>query len=405
MSNKLLSEMEIFFRHLALTSFTPPAIQFSKAAGIYLYTPQNRIYTDLSSGFSVCNIGHNHPAVVQAIHQQADLYLHQTVYGEFVQSPQVRLAETLINLLPTSLDCVYLVNSGAEAIEGAMKLAKRYTGRPHLVTFRNAYHGSTQGALSITGNEILKNHYRPLIPGIIQLQFNQIEDLNQIDETVAAVIIEPVQGEAGVVLPEPEFLYRLRQRCDQTNSLLIFDEIQTGLGRTGSMFAFEKYKTVPDVLCLAKALGGGMPIGAFISSKKMMDTLAYDPSLGHITTFGGNPVSAAAACAVLEILQNEIDISASDEKARRLIDRLENFKVINEVRFSGLLIAVEFHHLNQADRALQLFWENCLISDRFLFCENALRISPPLCITFEQCHEVNKTLQLIFEQLDKEFYE
>ncbi len=201
MSNKLLSEREIFFRHLALTSFTPPAIQFSKAAGIYLYTPQNRIYTDLSSGFSVCNIGHNHPAVVQAIHQQADLYLHQTVYGEFVQSPQVRLAETLINLLPTSLDCVYLVNSGAEAIEGAMKLAKRYTGRPHLVTFRNAYHGSTQGALSITGNEILKNHYRPLIPGIIQLQFNQIEDLNQIDETVAAVIIEPVQGEAGVVLP------------------------------------------------------------------------------------------------------------------------------------------------------------------------------------------------------------
>ncbi|GAB6278274.1 MAG: aspartate aminotransferase family protein [Lentimicrobium sp.] len=405
MSNKFLSEREIFFRHLALTSLTPPAIQFSKAQGIYLFTADNRVYTDLSSGFSVCNIGHNHPVVVQAIHHQADLYLHQTVYGEFVQSPQVRLAEALVKILPPSLDCVYLVNSGAEAIEGAMKLAKRYTSRPRIVTFRNAYHGSTQGALSITGNEILKDRYRPLIPGIIQLQFNQIEDLNRIDETVAAVIIEPVQGEAGVVLPKPEFLHRLRQRCDETHTLLVFDEIQTGLGRTGSMFAFEKYKTIPDVLCLAKALGGGMPIGAFISSKNIMDTLAYDPSLGHITTFGGNPVSAAAACAVLQVLQNEINVSEADEKARRLINGIDNYKVVKEIRFSGLLIAVEFHHFTQADRALQLFWENCLISDRFLFCENALRISPPLCITFEECNEANKTLQLIFEQLDKEFYE
>ena len=397
---KQLSERELFFRHLAPTSFEPPAIQFQSARGIYLYTPQGEVYTDLSAGFSVNNLGYGQPEVIQAICHQAGLYLHQTVYGEFVQSPQVQLAARLVSVLPSQLDCVYLVNSGAEAIEGAMKLAKRVTGRPYIASFAGAYHGSTQGALSIMGDEVLKQKYRPLLPGILRLRFNHPEDLLMITDQVAAVVAEPVQAEAGVVLPRDNFLQALRQRCDETGTLLVFDEIQTGMGRTGTLFAFEKYGVVPDIVCLAKALGAGMPLGAFISSKQNMDTLAGNPPLGHLTTFGGHPVSAAAACAGFDVLTQARLWESAEEKASLLTAGLSSYKVLREVRSAGLLIALDFQSADLATQMLRLMWEHHLISDRFLFCPTALRLSPPLVISHEEALTVNKTLHAILQQLD-----
>ncbi|MGC8865450.1 MAG: aspartate aminotransferase family protein [Bacteroidales bacterium] len=394
-----LSEREVFFRHLALTSFEPPAVQFSRAEGIYLYTSEGECYTDLSAGFSVNNLGYGQPAIVKAIQEQAAKYLHQTVYGEFVQSPQVQLAARLVSVLPSPLDCVYLVNSGAEAIEGAMKLAKRVTGRPLIATFEKAYHGSTQGALSLMGDETLKQKYRPLLPGIIRLRFNCFEDLERITPDVAAVVVEPVQAEAGVVVPGEGFLQALRQRCNGTGTLLVFDEIQTGLGRTGALFAFEKFGVIPDILCLAKALGAGMPLGAFISSKSRMDTLAVNPALGHLTTFGGNPISAAAACAGFDVLIESRLWETVDEKAEILTKGLDAYPHIREVRRAGLLIAIDFQSIELADRMLGFLWKNRLISDRFLFCPTALRLSPPLIITKEEAFEVNKRLHNILNQL------
>lgn len=396
---KRMSDREIFFRHLALTSFEPPALQFSHAEGIYLITPEGEKYTDLSAGFSVNNLGYNHPRIIEAIRHQAGLYLHQTVYGEFVQSPQVELASRLVSVLPTQLDCVYLVNSGAEAVEGAMKLAKRFTGRHYIAAFKKAYHGSTHGVLSIMGDEVLKMKYRPLLPGIVFLRFNCFEDLDLITPEVAGVIVEPVQAEAGVIVPENQFLKALRQRCNETGTLLIFDEIQTGMGRIGALFAFEKYEVVPDVLCLAKALGAGMPLGAFISSKKIMDTLAHNPALGHLTTFGGNPVSAAAACASFDILKESKLWELAEKKASQLTNGLEKHSAIRELRKSGLLIALDFLTPELATQALELMWANHLISDRFLFCPTALRLSPPLIIDTEEANKVNQTLHRILKQL------
>lgn len=394
-----LSEREIFFRHLALTSFEPPAVQFSRAEGIYLYTPEGECYTDLSAGFSVNNLGYGQPTIVKAIQVQAGKYLHQTVYGEFVQSPQVQLASRLVSVLPPPLDCVYLVNSGAEAIEGAMKLAKRVTGRPMIAAFEKAYHGSTHGALSIMGDETLKQKYRPLLPGIQRLRFNCFDDLALITPDVAAVVVEPVQAEAGVIVPREGFLQALRHRCDETGTLLIFDEIQTGMGRTGTLFAFEKYKVIPDILCLAKALGAGMPLGAFISSKSRMEVLAVNPALGHLTTFGGNPVSASAACAGFDLLTESKLWETVDEKAEILTEGLENHPLVREVRKAGLLIGVDFQTVEWADKMLSLLWKNRLISDRFLFCPTALRLSPPLIISYEEAREVNQRLLNILNQL------
>lgn len=396
---KFLSEREIFFRHLAPTSFEPPAVQFDRAEGIYLYTPEGERYTDLSAGFSVNNLGYGQPDIVHAIQEQAGKYLHQTVYGEFVQSPQVQLAARLVSVLPPQLDCVYLVNSGAEAIEGAMKLAKRVTGRPLIAAFEKAYHGSTQGALSIMGDETLKQKYRPLLPGIIRLRFNCFDDLERISPDVAAVVVEPVQAEAGVIAPQQGFLQALRQRCDETGTLLIFDEIQTGMGRTGSLFAFEKYGVIPDILCLAKALGAGMPLGAFISSKNHMDTLAKNPALGHLTTFGGNPVSAAAACAGFDVLMQTRLWETVDEKVEILTKGFEAYPYIREVRKAGLLIGIDFQSVELADIMLGLLWKHRFISDRFLFCPTALRLSPPLIISFEEAFEINKSLHTILNQL------
>ncbi len=394
-----LSEREIFFRHLGLTALNPPALQFSEARGIYLHTPDGEAYTDLSAGYSVCNLGHSHPAVVEAVVAQARRYMHQTVYGEFVQSPQVKLARMLAGVLPASLNCVFLVNSGSEAIEGAMKLAKRHTGRHTIVSFRNAYHGSTQGALSLMGDETLKAPFRPLLPGVLQLRFNHFGDLERIDETVACVVIEPVQAEAGVVVPAEGYLQALRAKCTETGALLVFDEIQTGFGRTGSLFAFVQSGVVPDVLCLAKALGGGMPIGAFVADRSVMHALAFDPPLGHLTTFGGNPLSAAAACASIETLTGSRLYEDAGQKAKLLLEGITRHEAVAGTRNAGLLAAIQFKNSETASKALETMWENRLISDRFLFCHDALRLSPPLIITHEECVQVNALLNRILKHL------
>ena len=295
----------LFLKYLAQTSDSPLALEFESASGIYLIDRAGNKYIDLISGISVSNIGHSNPRLVKAVQEQAARHMHLMVYGEYVQSPQVKFAEALCKLLPATLQNIYFVNSGAEAVEGALKLAKRFTGRSEIISFRNAYHGSTHGALSVMGNEDMKSAYRPLLPAIRFLEFGNFSDIKQISSATACVIIEPVQGEAGVIVPPYGYMEELKKECENAGALLIFDEIQTGFGRTGEMFAFQHTKIVPDILLLAKALGGGMPLGAFISSKEIMAVLSKDPVLGHITTFGGHPVSCAAGMAALEVIQEE----------------------------------------------------------------------------------------------------
>ncbi|MEN8226133.1 MAG: aspartate aminotransferase family protein, partial [Bacteroidota bacterium] len=296
---------DLYFQHMGLPSARPLAIEVEKASGLYFYDTDGKRYTDLVSGVAVSNIGHRHPRVLEAINSQLDKYMHLMVYGEYIQSPQVKLAKKLSDQLPGKLDAVYFVNSGSEAIEGALKLAKRHTGRTEVVAFKDAYHGGTAGALSILGNEKLKYAFRPLIPDIRFLTFDDEQTLSEISEKTACVVLECIQAEAGIILPGKEFIKKLRQRCDETGALLIVDDIQMGFGRTGKLFSFEHYGLTPDILCLAKAMGGGMPIGAFISSREIMDDLTFNPELGHITTFGGHPVSCAAALAGLEVIMEE----------------------------------------------------------------------------------------------------
>src|SRR6478609_7845587 len=291
-----------FLQYQAQTSPTPLLLEIEKAEGIYLYGPQGKKYIDLISGISVSNLGHGYPSVVKAVQEQAAKYMHLMVYGEVVQSPQTVLAEKLVSTLPSSLNNVYFVNSGSEAVEGAVKLAKRYTGRTELVSCIKAYHGSTQGALSLMGDEYFKRSFRPLLPGIKHINFNNIEDLQHITKETAAIIVETVQGEAGIRIASPEWFKALRERCLKTGTLLILDEIQTGFGRTGTFWAFEQYKVTPDILVTAKGMGGGMPLGAFISSKEIMSVLTHDPVLGHITTCGGHPVSCAASLATINAI-------------------------------------------------------------------------------------------------------
>ncbi|MBE0637933.1 MAG: aspartate aminotransferase family protein, partial [Bacteroidales bacterium] len=304
----MLTSRQLFFGHLALPSQFPMGLEIVRAEGIYLYAPDGKQYIDLVSGVCVNNLGHCHPAVVEAVKNQLDNYMHLMVYGEFIQSPQVKLAKKLADLLPSPLNSVYLVNSGSEAVDGALKLAKRFTGRTEMVSFQNSYHGGTHGALSMLGNETLKSAYRPLLPDVRHLRYNDFEQLNLITELTACVLAEPVQAEAGVILPQDNFLTALRKRCTEMGALLIFDEIQTGFGRTGKLFCFEHYGVIPDILCLAKGMGGGMPIGAFIADRQVMLSLTTNPEFGHITTFGGHPVCAAAALANLEVLTGEPDI-------------------------------------------------------------------------------------------------
>ena len=370
----------LFLQHLAQTSDMPLQLEVSHSEGMYLYSPDGRRYMDLIAGIGVSCLGHRHPVVVKAIHEQVDRYLHTMVYGEYVLAPQVQLATALVNSLPLGLDSVYLVNSGAEATEGAMKLAKRHTGRSELIACRNAYHGSTQGAASLNSDPYFVQAYRPLLPGIRHIDFNDFEDLEQISSQTAAVILETVQAESGIHKPAAGYLQQLRQKCSETGALLILDEIQAGFGRTGTLYAFEQYDIVPDVLLLAKGLGGGMPIGAFIAPRKIMHSLSEQPILGHITTFGGHPVSCAAALATLQTLLQE-NLPAQVAAKEALFRELLVHPAIKAVRSAGLWMAVELADFATVQTVVRHCLDRGLIIDWFLFNSKSLRIAPPLNIS------------------------
>ncbi len=387
-----LTNRQLYYKHLAVPANVPKALEIVKAEGIYLYAKTGEKYVDLVSGVSVSNIGHRHPKVVEAIKNQVDKYMHLMVYGEFIQSPQVQLAGKLVENLPSELNAVFLVNSGSEAIEGAMKLAKRSTGRSEIIAFKNAYHGGTQGALSLLGNEEMKYAFRPLLPDIRFLNFNCLDDLSQITEKTAAVFVEAIQAEAGIILPRDGFLKALRQRCSEVDCELILDDIQMGFGRTGKLFSFENYDFVPDILCLAKGMGGGMPIGAFVSSKEKMNLLHHNPILGHITTFGGHPVSAAAALASLDVLTESDLIERANEKGKRFCDGLISHPKIKEIRQIGLMLAVELLDEESVSTIMPRLFANRLIVDQFLFNRNSFRIAPPLTITLKEIDQIIETL-------------
>jgi acetylornithine/succinyldiaminopimelate/putrescine aminotransferase len=389
----------LFYKHLAQTSPYALALEIEKAEGIYLYGTNGKQYMDLISGLAVCNVGHRHPKVLNAIREQLDRYMHVIPYGEFVLSPQVRLVEKLLSVLPSFFDNVYLVNSGTEANEGAMKLVKRFTGRREIISFDKSYHGCTQGSLSISGNEYKKNAFRPLIPGVKFLRFNSSEDLDKITEKTAGVIIEPVQGDAGVRIPGKIFMQKLRSRCTDMGALLIFDEVQTGFGRTGKMFAFEHFGIIPDILTLAKAFGGGMPIGAFVSSRKIMTSLSHDPKLGHITTFGGHPVVCAAALANLEVIIEEKLVESVEEKGM-LFEKLLKHAAIKEFRRIGLMMAIEFENEDLVQKIVLRCLEKGVITFWFLSNSNSFRLSPPLTISIDEikmaCNKINESINEVF---------
>lgn len=361
-----------------------------------MYSSSGKKYLDLIAGISVSNVGHRHPKVVQAIKDQADKHLHLMVYGEYVQSPQVQFANQLAAVLPETLDTVYFVNSGSEAVEGAVKLAKKATRRSGLVSFENAYHGSSNGALSLMGNEEFKHPFYPLLPETQVIRHNNFEDLNNITEESAAVFLETIQGEAGIRVPTTEFMQALRDRCTKVGALLVLDEIQCGFGRTGKMFGFEHFGIEPDILLLAKGMGGGMPIGAFIASKKLMSVLSHDPILGHITTFGGHPVSCAAGSACLSVIHEERLVESIPEK-EMLFRKLLNNPEIKEIRGKGLMLAVQLRDSDQLFPAIDSCIENGIVTDWFLFCDSAMRIAPPLTITVEEiadaCEIINKSIK------------
>ncbi len=383
----MLTNRQLFQLHMGLPSVVSDPLEIVKAEGIYLYDVSGDQYIDLVSGVSVSNVGHRHPMVLSAISEQLEAYMHVMVYGKFLHSPQVKLAARLASVLPPTLQSVFFVNSGSEAIEGALKLAKRLTNRTELVSFRHAYHGGTAGALSMMGHERLKNAFRPLLPATRLLDFNAVDQVHQISSQTAAVLIEPVQAEAGIILPEPGFLQALRDRCDETGAILIFDEVQMGFGRSGKLFAFEKEAVIPDILCLAKAMGGGMPLGAFISSKERMQALTHHPELGHITTFGGHPVSCAASLAALEIiLDDELHLKAED-KGRMYEDALHDHAAIRQIRRSGLMLGIELQPDIPMHKLMQQIFKQRLIVDQFLFNDQSFRIAPPLTITHAEIEE------------------
>lgn len=381
-----MNNRQLFLSHLAQTTDFPLMIEVEKAEGVYLYGPNGEKYIDLISGIGVSNVGHRHPKVLQAIQEQLDKYLHLMVYGEYVQSPQVQLAKALCETLPPSLDNVYLVNSGSEAVEGALKLAKRYTNRREIISCVNAYHGSSHGSLSVGGNEIFKRAYRPLLPGIRNIRFGELEDLEFINTNTAAIILETVQGEAGIRIAEYSYFQALRKRCKETGTLLILDEIQAGFGRTGTFWAFEQFCIVPDILVCAKGMGGGMPIGAFIANKEVMGVFKNNPLLGHITTFGGHPVSAAASLATIKVIREENLLAGVESKAN-LIQELLRHPEIKSIRHKGLMMAVEFESFEVLKPIIDRAIEKGVITDWFLFCDDAMRIAPPLTISEKEIRE------------------
>jgi acetylornithine/N-succinyldiaminopimelate aminotransferase len=379
----MLTLRQLFLANNAQTTDFPLLLEFERAEGINLYDVAGKAYIDLISGIGVSNLGHSNPRVIEAIKQQVDKYMHLMVYGEYVQTPQVRFAEKLVSILPPNLQSVYFVNSGAEAVEGALKLAKRFTGRQQIISCHNSYHGSSHGALSVMGNEDFKQAYRPLLPGVNFIRFNQTDDLEQITNQTACVIIETIQGEAGIRVPDLAYMQALRNRCDETGTLLILDEIQAAFGRTGKLFAFEHFGIVPDILLLAKALGGGMPVGAFISSNKIMGALKENPILGHITTFGGHPVCCAAGLAALEVLLDENLVAQVAEK-EALMRSLLVHPAIKQIRGKGLMLAIELENFDINKKIIDRCITNGVITDWFLHCDNAMRIAPPLIITADE---------------------
>ncbi|MBC7947830.1 MAG: aspartate aminotransferase family protein [Chitinophagaceae bacterium] len=375
-----MNQRELFLQHLAQTSPSPLALEIIKAEGVELFDAAGKRYIDIIGGISVANTGHRHPKVLHAIHEQLDAYLHIMVYGEMVEAPQVKYAKFLVDHLPSSLNSVYFTNSGAEAVEGAMKLAKRVTSRVRIIAFRNSYHGSTQGALSIMGDEHWRNSFRPLLPGISHLDYNSFEALEAITTATACVVAETIQAEAGVRKPHKKWMQALRRKCTETGTLLILDEIQTAFGRTGTLWGFDRFEIVPDVLLLGKALGGGMPLGAFIAKKELMDTLMTNPVLGHITTFGGHPVCCAAGLAAMQVLIDEKLVEGIDAKEKLMRSLLVHPK-IKTIRSAGLWMAVEFDSFETNKRVIDRCIERGVLTDWFLFAPECLRISPPLTIT------------------------
>jgi acetylornithine/N-succinyldiaminopimelate aminotransferase len=392
----MITLRQLFLNHNAQTTHFPLLLEFERAKGVYLYDKEDKPYLDLISGIGVSNIGHSHPKVIDAIKEQAEKYMHLMVYGEYVQAPQVKFAEKLASLLPPQLQSTYFVNSGAEAVEGALKLAKRYTGRANIIACKNSYHGSTHGALSVMGNEEYKQAYRPLLPGIQFIEFNNPVDLDLINTKTACVLIETIQGEAGIQVPDVAYMQALRARCTQTGTLLILDEIQVAMGRTGKMFAFEHFGIVPDILVMAKALGGGMPIGAFISSAEIMGSLRENPMLGHITTFGGHPVCCAAGLAGLEVLLDEQLIEQVAQKETLMRDLLIH-PAIRETRGKGLIMTIELESFEFNKQVIDRCIEHGVITDWFLHCSNSMRIAPPLIITEA---EIRQACAVILEALD-----
>ena len=387
----MLTNRQLFQNFLAQTSEAPLKLEIDRAEGVYLQGAEGQRYLDLISGIGVSNVGHRHPKVVAALEEQLQKHLHLMVYGEYIQSPQVKLAQAICATLPEKLDNVYLVNSGGEAVEGALKLAKRYTGKTGIVSCFNAYHGSSHGALSVCGNESLKQAYRPLIPAIGLIKYGKLDDLDRIDGYTAAVIVETIQGEAGVRIASQEYFKALRARCDEVGCLLILDEIQSGYGRTGKFWAFEHYDIIPDIVVTAKGMGGGMPIGAFIASRQVMQVLTHNPVLGHITTFGGHPLCAAAALATTQVIQEEKLPEQVESKAGIFLECL-NHELIREIRHKGLMMALEFENYQTLkpiiDEAIRLG----VVTDWFLFCDNSMRIAPPLTIKNEQIVEACKII-------------
>ncbi len=396
-----MNQRQLFLQHVAQTSDTPLLgidVNIATAQGCILTDVNNKAYLDLISGISVSNVGHCHPKVVAAITKQSQKFMHLMVYGEFNQTPQALYAKTLSDLLPAQLNSVYFTTSGSEAVEGALKLAKRVTNRSQLISFKNGYHGSTQGALSVMGDEFFKQSYRPLLPDIKHLAFNNTNDLDQITNKTAAVIIEPIQGEAGVREASQQFMLALRKKCDEHCVLLIFDEIQTGFGRTGSLFAFEQYGVVPDVLLIAKGMGGGLPIGAFVASQQLMSCLTNNPVLGHINTFGGNAVCVAAAQATLEIIRDEKLHLRAKEIEILILNELKH-SLIKEIRIRGALGAIDFGDEVLNFKIIKACLQNGIISDWFLFCSTAMRISPPLTITDKELRMgIHKIIEVLNTQ-------
>ncbi|MFD0793535.1 aspartate aminotransferase family protein [Mucilaginibacter litoreus] len=393
----MLTLRQLFLNNNAQTTHFPLLLEFDRAEGAYIYEESGKAYIDLISGIGVSNLGHGHPKVVQAVKDQAEKYMHLMVYGEYVQTPQVRFAEKLTGVLPPNLSSVYFTNSGAEAVEGAIKLAKRYTGRGNVIAFKSSYHGSTHGALSVMGNEEYKQAYRPLLPGVNFIELNDAGGLELITEQTACVILETIQGEAGIRVPDYGYMQALRSRCDETGTLLILDEIQAAFGRSGKLFAFDHYNIVPDILLLAKALGGGMPIGAFIASVKIMSALKENPILGHITTFGGHPVCCAAGLAALEVLLEDRLIDNVAQKEAIIREKLIH-PSIKQIRGKGLMLAVEFESFELNKKIIDTCIENGVITDWFLHCSNSMRLAPPLIISYKQLNDACDVIMCAISQ-------